>query len=736
MIPFVSLRLIFLFLLVISFSPPAVGQNIQVPPAASQSLTTLPPQTLPGQTKPDLLFILDSSGSMAEMLEGQKKIDWAKKAIAHAVAGLPSEAEVGLRVYAHRIDKANRVESCRDTELIVPLGAGKASQISTTVQLMQPMGWTPIAYSLQQVENDFSAFKEREHTIILVSDGEETCGGDAVAVARDLLNKGYKFKIFTVGFNVDDVARKQLEALAQQFGGSYTDARSGLVLQQELTKLTQQSFLIQKQESDNRIRGGDSIATAVSIEPNKRYRLDHHQRKGYIDHFKLTLYPSQQVQLHLTPVKKCLIIAGEQSQEDSSSSFCNTEAFHLALVDSSQTELMSLKSDRVSGSDSSKQVNIAGDNPNTFYLLVGSLVGDMHRDHEFVVQVQSNGDANTDYDAGNTASAALPITPGLYEKNSLSIQDPMDYFKVQVTQGASLKVVVTALKSELCDAKVEILGELGEIIPKVPQAQPGVLETTSFSSPQSVYIQTKTESCRGSLQYSLGIALRQPEGAVSGIVMQDVSPPPMPEEEKLTLSSTEDAQKIPLKNFVMVSALLLFISLLISGVLLWKKRSSISSLGKSLGWYQIVGGVVGLGFGNYLVQLIPTAFLQIFLYAIFVIMSVLGIVGGGLLLSGRSDRVSLWWGILQIPWVALNLHWAQASYSCAVLLGLPVYFIWDVAAKLFRVHFGFNVGIAFEGMATITTPGEGFSIGMGMNLIAVIFTGLILYYRRRRVRMV
>src|SRR3990167_3120976 len=107
-------------------------------------------QTTVGQPKQDMLIVLDVSGSMNSLLEGQRMIDLAKQAISQAMAVLPSQAEVGLRVYAHRVDKSNRDASCKDTELLVPIGKGNGPTIASMAQMLQPKGWTPIAYSLEQ----------------------------------------------------------------------------------------------------------------------------------------------------------------------------------------------------------------------------------------------------------------------------------------------------------------------------------------------------------------------------------------------------------------------------------------------------------------------------------------------------------------------------------------------------------------------------------------------------------
>ena len=62
------------------------------------------------------------------------------------------------------------------------------------------------------------------NTIVLVSDGEETCGGDPCALAAELAAGDIELVIHTIGLAVDDVARTQLQCVADVSGGTYTDA--------------------------------------------------------------------------------------------------------------------------------------------------------------------------------------------------------------------------------------------------------------------------------------------------------------------------------------------------------------------------------------------------------------------------------------------------------------------------------------------------------------------------------
>lgn len=169
-------------------------------------------------TYPEVVFILDASGSMWGKAGGQTKIEAAKEVMAKAVPGLPAEVKVGLVAYGHR-----RKGDCTDVEVLVPAGSTDRDGLLKKVAALSPKGKTPIADSIKQTAESLKS-KENETTIILVSDGIETCNDDPCGVVKALKASGIKFVMHVVGFDVDSKGKAQLECLAQAAGGKYFSA--------------------------------------------------------------------------------------------------------------------------------------------------------------------------------------------------------------------------------------------------------------------------------------------------------------------------------------------------------------------------------------------------------------------------------------------------------------------------------------------------------------------------------
>ena len=136
--------------------------------------------------KRDLLIVIDCSGSMmGETPDGVVKLDAAKKVLGNLIEKLSPDLNAGLLAYGHRV-LASDPGTCADIELVVPVVATDKALLAGKVRALKGMGRTPIAASLTKAGEILKALgTEREKSLIFVTDGLETCGGDPKAAAVD-----------------------------------------------------------------------------------------------------------------------------------------------------------------------------------------------------------------------------------------------------------------------------------------------------------------------------------------------------------------------------------------------------------------------------------------------------------------------------------------------------------------------------------------------------------------------
>lgn len=186
----------------------------------------------PKKASKNLEIILDVSGSMKLPLGKKTRWTTALDVLKDVVATVPDDFNVGLRVYAHR-QPARSNATCTDTELVVPIQKLDRGRLQSSVSRLQPRGETPLIYSILKAPDDLKA--AGGGSVVVITDGEDTCKGDPVAAAAELKNSGVDVTLNIVGFTLKGkTVQDQLSALAQSTGGQYYGAQSGQALARAL----------------------------------------------------------------------------------------------------------------------------------------------------------------------------------------------------------------------------------------------------------------------------------------------------------------------------------------------------------------------------------------------------------------------------------------------------------------------------------------------------------------------
>lgn len=179
------------------------------------------------QAASSVALVLDASGSMnAKLPEGKTRIEAAKLAVEDLVGKLPADIRLALWVYGHQSPTSKH--DCRDTERMVgfdALSANKENVLAKT-RAIKAQGYTPITYVIKLVADDLGKEDAKPRTVILVSDGKETCEGDPCATAKALAEADASLVVHTIGFAVDTAAKYQLQCIARVARGRYFDAGS------------------------------------------------------------------------------------------------------------------------------------------------------------------------------------------------------------------------------------------------------------------------------------------------------------------------------------------------------------------------------------------------------------------------------------------------------------------------------------------------------------------------------
>ena len=185
--------------------------------------------------------IFDASGSMLQRMDGVRRVAIARQTLAELVGEtIPSGTGFALRVFGHR-----EAGSCR-TDLEIPLAPLDPAAAGKTLHAINAMNLarTPLGRSIELAAADLADVKGRRLLIVL-TDGEETCDGDAATAIEGLRARGWDITISIVGFAIDDAAlQAEFSAWADLGGGAYFSAADRSSLHEALMQALVASFSI------------------------------------------------------------------------------------------------------------------------------------------------------------------------------------------------------------------------------------------------------------------------------------------------------------------------------------------------------------------------------------------------------------------------------------------------------------------------------------------------------------
>lgn len=165
----------------------------------------------------DVMVVFDMSGSMWGQVDGVAKVEIARDAFGGLLGDwAANDTRTGLIAYGHR-----RRGDCSDIELLA--SPGDQTDIASIIAGLRPVGKTPLSDAVKQAA-EVLKYTEEAATVVLLSDGVETCEADPCAVGAELEALGLDFTAHVIGFDIAEGDKAQLQCLASATGGQYFDA--------------------------------------------------------------------------------------------------------------------------------------------------------------------------------------------------------------------------------------------------------------------------------------------------------------------------------------------------------------------------------------------------------------------------------------------------------------------------------------------------------------------------------
>ncbi|MGI9412940.1 MAG: vWA domain-containing protein [Hyphomicrobiales bacterium] len=179
------------------------------------------------------MLILDASGSMWGQVEGKPKYRIARSVIGDVLKDIGKKVNMGVMAYGHRTKG-----DCKDIQTLIPVGPVSSNRYMSAINKIKPKGKTPISAAVRKAAEALK-YTEEKATIVLVSDGLETCNADPCALSAELEKLGIDFTVHVVGFDLGNEDTSTLSCLAKNTGGLFLSAQNANELSEAIGQVVE-----------------------------------------------------------------------------------------------------------------------------------------------------------------------------------------------------------------------------------------------------------------------------------------------------------------------------------------------------------------------------------------------------------------------------------------------------------------------------------------------------------------
>ncbi len=170
------------------------------------------------------VLVFDASKSMADPLGSVPKMKAAKQAVGALVAKWDRDIPLGLTAYGHR------GTGCSDIDVLAPVGTLRPKTFTSKVNALRPRGFSPLAEAVIRAAEQLD-YEHNQATIIVVSDGADTCHADPCEMAELLESRALDLRIDVIGVGVTEPdGERQLACMARATGGKYQNVHDETAL--------------------------------------------------------------------------------------------------------------------------------------------------------------------------------------------------------------------------------------------------------------------------------------------------------------------------------------------------------------------------------------------------------------------------------------------------------------------------------------------------------------------------
>jgi Ca-activated chloride channel family protein len=164
----------------------------------------------------DAMIVFDASGSMGATDYAVKlpRIARVKNSMQTVIPEVAPLRRLGLIVYGE-----GAYNDCDSIELRLKPTADAAAPLLDAIKKINPRGRTPLTRSVEMAAEELD-YRNKPATVVLLTDGEETCGGDPCRTAKALKAEAKDLTIHVIGYR-EQGGYFTARCMSDQTGGKY-----------------------------------------------------------------------------------------------------------------------------------------------------------------------------------------------------------------------------------------------------------------------------------------------------------------------------------------------------------------------------------------------------------------------------------------------------------------------------------------------------------------------------------
>ncbi|MCB1519660.1 MAG: VWA domain-containing protein [Hyphomicrobiaceae bacterium] len=164
----------------------------------------------------DAMIVFDASGSMQRLAySGETRMSLARAAARTIIPPAALNRRLGLTIYG-----PGGAENCSNIRVTVTPQPGAGPLILREIENVASGGETPLTAAVEQAAAVLG-WPDNRATVVVITDGDENCGGDPCAAGRRFAANGDGLTVHVVSFRVGTVPRFRAACLAEETGGLF-----------------------------------------------------------------------------------------------------------------------------------------------------------------------------------------------------------------------------------------------------------------------------------------------------------------------------------------------------------------------------------------------------------------------------------------------------------------------------------------------------------------------------------